>query len=197
MNGSYLGREEPQMRLMMLVPVVLVGCFLHSKAVIAKPISGKCSGVLHQVKGDIMFGGGKGEDEGICIVNKLEVSKILATCRVGSYCLVEGLVDDCKDSGECTELTNVTSVRRGVSGAVEPSSKSNVVPQEMEGIWVKEKVECPKLDRDEDAGSMGEDALLLRGEKYYKHEQLCKLNGPITKSCCDDKGEFTIGQLEK
>jgi hypothetical protein len=45
--------------------------------------------------------------EGICVINKSEESKVLATCRPGQYCRVNGVIDICKDSGECKEVTQV------------------------------------------------------------------------------------------
>ncbi len=35
-------------------------------------------------------------------------------------------------------------------------------------------------------------ALLLRKNKYYKHEQLCRLVGNVSKSCCDRENEETV-----
>jgi hypothetical protein len=77
-----------------------------------EPNNGKCTGVLHKDKFGIHFGGGRGEDEGICAISKSEESKVLAICHVGSSCEVYGVVDDCKESGECVEITNIGSVRR-------------------------------------------------------------------------------------
>ena len=105
-------RPKPRKSIGVLAMISVVSVFQPPKPVFAEPTSGKCSGVLHQSREGIMFGGGKGEDEGICIVSKTEVSKVLAVCRVGRRCLVEGLVDDCIDSGECTEIKGITSVRR-------------------------------------------------------------------------------------
>jgi hypothetical protein len=92
--------------------IITSGYLLGTKLVTAEPISGKCFGVLHQVKGEVMFGGAKGEGEGICMINRSELSKVLTACHIGDRCIVEGVVDDCKDSGECTEITQIKSVRR-------------------------------------------------------------------------------------
>ena len=75
-------------------------------------MSDKCSGVLHNDHNALHFGGGKGEDEGLCVIAKSEVAKVLAACRIGHFCEVEGTVDSCKDSGECVEITSITSARR-------------------------------------------------------------------------------------
>jgi hypothetical protein len=71
----------------------------------------KCAGTLHWAQDDIHFGGGRGEDESICVINKFEEAKVLAVCSVGRFCTVRGSVDLCKDSGECAEISNITSVK--------------------------------------------------------------------------------------
>lgn len=50
--------------------------------------------------------------EGICEINKSETGKVLAQCTPGHFCRVYGVVEGCKDSGECSELTNVLQVTR-------------------------------------------------------------------------------------
>jgi hypothetical protein len=50
--------------------------------------------------------------EGVCEINPSQKGKVLATCTPGRFCRVEGMVEDCKDSGECDEITRVLSVRR-------------------------------------------------------------------------------------
>ncbi len=77
----------------------------------AEPVLDRCSGVLHWTNGQLMFGGARGEGEGICIVTNAEVEKVLRTCRVGRHCTVKVKVDYCKDSGECAEIMDITSVR--------------------------------------------------------------------------------------
>jgi hypothetical protein len=99
------------MKTKIILSIVTCGYLLGTKLVTAEPTSGKCLGVLHQVKGEVLFGGAKGEGEGICIISKTELSRVLTTCHIGDRCIVEGIVDDCKDSGECTEITQVKSVR--------------------------------------------------------------------------------------
>ena len=85
---------------------------LTTRPVFAEPTQTQCFGVLHQSKGDLMIGGGRGEGEGICIINKAEIGKVLRTCRIGGRCIVEGSVDYCKDSGECVEITKIVAVRK-------------------------------------------------------------------------------------
>jgi hypothetical protein len=82
------------------------------QSVFAEPSRSQCFGVLHQSKDDLMIGGGRGEGEGICIINKAEISKVLRTCHIGGRCIVEGSVDNCQDSGECVEITKITDVRK-------------------------------------------------------------------------------------
>jgi hypothetical protein len=72
----------------------------------------ECVGILHKDRDGLRFGGGKGEGEGICVINKSEESKVLAACSPGRYCKVIGVIEDCKDSGECSEMTHIISVRR-------------------------------------------------------------------------------------
>jgi hypothetical protein len=77
---------------------------------LAEPQNDQCKGILHSDQNGLRFGGGIGEDEGICVINKSEEAKVLAVCSVGHFCKVGGSVDDCKDSGECSEITNITFV---------------------------------------------------------------------------------------
>ena len=41
-------------------------------------------------------------------INRKKVA-VLSKCRIGQFCRVKGVVDDCKDSGECSEILRVTS----------------------------------------------------------------------------------------
>jgi hypothetical protein len=50
----------------------------------AEPQIDKCAGILHKNRDDINFGGGRGEDEGICLINKSQEKKVLAVCSVKS-----------------------------------------------------------------------------------------------------------------
>ncbi|HEY3657972.1 MAG TPA: hypothetical protein VGL34_23600 [Steroidobacteraceae bacterium] len=73
---------------------------------------GECSGIMHVTKGDIEFGGGKGETETICVVAEADKKKVLAACKAGAFCKVNGTVAACQDSGECTEISGVVSITR-------------------------------------------------------------------------------------
>ena len=92
--------------------ILVVDCLIHFDSAYAEPKIDKCAGVLHRDQYGLRFGGGIGEGEGICIINKSEENKVLTVCNLEHYCRVNGLVDDCKDSGECAEITNITSVRK-------------------------------------------------------------------------------------
>jgi hypothetical protein len=76
----------------------------------ARPQPDKCSGILHKDKYGLRFGGDNKEGEDICLVNQSDEQKVLAICAIGQFCEINGLVDYCKDSGECVEITNITSV---------------------------------------------------------------------------------------
>ena len=67
------------------------------------------------------------------------------------------------------------------------------LPSEFHGLWAEDaKRECPDLKHDEDAYGMGEGALLLRADKMYSQEALCKITGHVVNSCCDYNGERTV-----
>jgi hypothetical protein len=69
----------------------------------------ECKGILRQARdGGLFF---EIPPEGLCEINPSQEAKVLATCRPGRFCRVEGTVEDCKDSGECGEITRVLSVR--------------------------------------------------------------------------------------
>jgi hypothetical protein len=72
---------------------------------------GECQGILRQTGSELTLGGGEGEDESICLIIKSEQNKVLATCRQGHLCRVRGRVSNCKDVGECAEISNIVSVR--------------------------------------------------------------------------------------
>jgi hypothetical protein len=70
----------------------------------------ECKGILRQDRsGGLFF---QVPPEGLCEIKPSQKGKVLATCTPGRFCRVEGMVEDCKDSGECGEITRVLSVRR-------------------------------------------------------------------------------------
>jgi hypothetical protein len=99
------------MRRYVILFAFVAGCFGHPKIADAQAKVDTCEGILHRDQYGIEFGGAHGEGEGICVVNKSQEQKVLEVCSVEHYCNVRGLVSDCKDSGECVEITNITSVR--------------------------------------------------------------------------------------
>ncbi len=71
----------------------------------------KCSGILHKDRFGLHLGGGRGEDEGICVIRKADAGQVLMSCRVGVLCEITGKSRDCPDSGECTEFTHIRSIK--------------------------------------------------------------------------------------
>jgi hypothetical protein len=70
----------------------------------------ECNGILiTNHDGDLSF---DIPPEGVCEINKSETGKVPAQCTPGHFCRVYGVVEDCKDSGECWELTKVLQVTR-------------------------------------------------------------------------------------
>jgi hypothetical protein len=66
------------------------------------------------------------------------------------------------------------------------------IPKEFQGLWVEEAdTSCPVLRRDDDALAAG-GILLLRRDKMYSLESLCRTTGKVTKSCCDWKDRWTV-----
>jgi len=84
----------------LIVSLLLIGCASGFAPANAEPEIRSCGGILHRDKDGLRFGRGKGEPEFICVVRRTEDRKVLARCRVGKYCEVEGLADFCPDSGE-------------------------------------------------------------------------------------------------
>jgi hypothetical protein len=72
----------------------------------------QCEGKLHRDRSGLRIGGGLGEDEGICLINNAEAKKVLAVCALEHRCRVSGHVGLCKDTGECAEISGITSVQR-------------------------------------------------------------------------------------
>ena len=96
-DGNVRRFNERNMKWLITSVAVLVVSSGLTHSVLAKSRDGQCTGILHQDKTGLKFGGG---DEGICIIKKDDESRILSACTVGRYCMVKGQVDPCKDSGE-------------------------------------------------------------------------------------------------
>ena len=72
----------------------------------------ECSGILHGDQYGLRLGGGIGEGEGICVIAKSERHNVLTLCSIGHFCRLRGHVSDCKDSGECVEIRDITSMSK-------------------------------------------------------------------------------------
>jgi hypothetical protein len=88
----------------------VAGPLKESTAVAQQDKIDECKGILHQKQYGLEFGGDPGEEEGVCVINKSEEQKVLEVCSSGHYCQVEGVVEYCKDSGDCVEIKNIKSV---------------------------------------------------------------------------------------
>ena len=96
-----------------LLPALALAALLTSGATEAAGRPGVCAGVLHRDEDGLRIGGGKGEDEGICLVGKAaDMGRVLAVCTVEHHCCIKGRVSDCRDAGECAEMVGITKVRK-------------------------------------------------------------------------------------
>jgi hypothetical protein len=75
----------------------------------AQAVRQECKGILHRDQNGLSF---RVPPEGLCEIDPSQAGKVLATCTPGRFCRVEGIAEDCKDTGECSEITHVLSVRR-------------------------------------------------------------------------------------
>jgi hypothetical protein len=103
---SYTKRSEFALASMAAVTVLCLS--FSAKLGEAAPQPGLCSGVLTKLHDEFVI---VEEPEHICTFGGEDKKKIFAICADGHYCEVEGILDDCKDAGECSEITNVASVR--------------------------------------------------------------------------------------
>src|SRR5262245_9614303 len=99
--------RQSQYAVASLAAAILISC-VSSRPVEAAPEPGVCSGVLTKSQDRLVI---VEEPEHICAFSGEAKRKILTVCAEGHYCEVEGILDDCKDSGECSEITSVISVR--------------------------------------------------------------------------------------
>ena len=94
-----------------LAPIALAALLSFSfsaEFVMAAPQPGLCSGALTKSEHGFVI---DEKPEHMCIFSGDDLKKILAVCGVGHQCEVEGMLDDCKEDGECSEIRNVVSVR--------------------------------------------------------------------------------------
>jgi hypothetical protein len=90
-----------------LLAIILASIPSHARAG-----AGECQGRLHQDRTGLWIGGGRGEDESICLIGKSDRPKVLAVCIPEQPCRVRGHMANCKDSGECSEISRIVSVRK-------------------------------------------------------------------------------------
>ena len=50
----------------------------------------ECAGVHRKDRYGLRIGGGVGEDEGTCVINKAEDNKVLAVCALEKFCQSSG-----------------------------------------------------------------------------------------------------------
>ena len=98
----------------------------------AQPSHGSCAGTLAQDQGEYIIN----EDyshERICTFDETGGIAVSAICSIGHHCKVTGLIDFCKDSGECDHLSHVTSVQSDGRGR----------PARLTGAGCETEKECP------------------------------------------------------
>jgi hypothetical protein len=90
---------------------MIAGLFAMLTGTAAAQTLGTCSGKLSRLpEGEWVIRTGR---EGICTFRDEAVkTKVLAICSAGQVCKVTGAFGDCEDSGECSEIRSVQSVRR-------------------------------------------------------------------------------------
>jgi len=80
---------------------------------VTQPQTDRCEGILIQSNERLMIGG---KDEGICIFDDEDKTKVMKVCSVGHRCEVQGKVSYCKDNPGCIEIRAITEVRDDTSG---------------------------------------------------------------------------------
>jgi len=100
--------QSYMMRIATFCVWLAAGLIGSSSFAIGEPKAGTCSGVLSKFQDDFVLKLGR---EGICTFSGDDEKKILAVCTEGHRCEAFGLVDDCKDSGECVAISGIASVK--------------------------------------------------------------------------------------
>lgn len=95
-----------------IISAIVVAALLASGSSRAENRNGICHGILHRDSDGLRLGGGRGEDEGICLVGRRDIATVLAACAVNHRCWIKGQTSDCKGSGECSEISGIVAVRR-------------------------------------------------------------------------------------
>lgn len=91
------------------IALTMLGCW----QTLEEAFRGRCAGILHQDDNAVWIGGEKGWGTSLCLFANSEVPKVRRVCAGGSYCVVVGRTEDCKDTPECTRISNVISVVTG------------------------------------------------------------------------------------
>lgn len=105
-------RVNAHKRRLAITVMACLAALLASGSSRAESQPGVCAGTLHRDRDGLRIGGGAGEGEGICLVGKTDTARVLAVCIVGRHCRIKGQMSDCKDSGECAEISGITAVRK-------------------------------------------------------------------------------------
>jgi hypothetical protein len=67
-------------------------------------------------------------------------------------------------------------------------------PKSLQGLWVSDET-CPTIKSDEDVGGAGEGILLLKGDKVYSHESLCRINKVLFAAANLAIGQYRCGRV--
>jgi hypothetical protein len=95
------------MRRLSIVVLLLLVTSMHANA--QSTSRQECKGMLQSREDGKLFIAVP--PEGVCEINSSEVGKVVALCATGHFCRIYGWAESCKDSGECSEFTNVLRVR--------------------------------------------------------------------------------------
>lgn len=95
-----------------MISALVLAALLASRSSRAEEQRGVCEGPLHRDLHGLRIGGGAGEGEGICLVGEADTERVLAVCTINRRCRIKGQMSDCKDSGECSVVSRITSVRK-------------------------------------------------------------------------------------
>jgi hypothetical protein len=93
-------------------PLLVLAFALGSWPANAQSRGGECEGKLHRDDSGLLIGGGRGEDEGICLIDAADAKKVLAVCTLEHHCRIRGHIGNCGDVGECGKISRITSVHR-------------------------------------------------------------------------------------
>lgn len=107
-RGTMSNPKRSDYPLVLMATAALLAVSLSAKLSGAAPQPGVCSGVLTKLEYEFAI---VEDPEHICIFSGEDERKIYNLCAEGHRCEFEGILEDCKDVGECSELTNVSAVR--------------------------------------------------------------------------------------